>query len=634
MGNPQTLIVYEDEVDFPITQFKGEDRMFLRAEAENLPEASIGLVVLLSSNLDHLQKFSFLVKDDSVPLIWGYDKAPPCPDEILWSIQGLVHSSQNPVEINSQIAKLKEKALREESSKGSFRLDRDRHRELNLQAEELEKLVGDRTQSLYRSKVKLEEHLNRLRSLVRFISGVEKCLDLGDIVLFLQKEFRHLGRPIIGVSGPKKRTRLAYNQGYSPTLKEVAEKWEESSRLRFSDSLDREYLARNLGRPIGPLLSLPLTLLGQRPRHSRAILFLELYAEPLDQKAILDPLQGRLEPLVAAIDKILLQEDLDRASEMWESSFDGIVDPIAIVSASGSILRCNRAFRQKLEGWELPRESIGDSVSYELFWKGQVFQWQSYPISLGEGSSSDSRVFYFSDMTREFQFQQRVIQNEKMAALGQLAGNIAHELNNPLTGIRSMAQILLGEWDPESRNFDDLKEIELATERCQAIIRNLLDFSGEAPSKNLKVIDLNSLVNKTLPLLKTPMRHLNSEIQLDPRAPKVEVEPHLLQQVVFNLVNNACQASEEGARVRVTSKIVNGESVELSVEDKGKGIPEDLVEKIFEPFFTTKDPGQGTGLGLSVCREVIRRFQGELAVESQWGEGSRFYFRLPLVKGE
>jgi len=211
-----------------------------------------------------------------------------------------------------------------------------------------------------------------------------------------------------------------------------------------------------------------------------------------------------------------------------------------------------------------------------------------------------------------------------------LAGNIAHELNNPLTGLKSLAQVLRSEIKAESQIAQDLFEIEKAAGRCQKIIRNLLDFVYER-SHQLSPVNLDELVERTLPFLKTALRM--HRLQKDLRAPNffVLAEPQLLQQVIFNLIHNACQAMQKPGSLTIRTELINQDQVRLWVEDTGPGIEPHFIERIFEPFFTTKKEGSGTGLGLSLSKEIIERFHGQIGVESVLNQGASFWFDLPLT---
>ncbi len=310
---------------------------------------------------------------------------------------------------------------------------------------------------------------------------------------------------------------------------------------------------------------------------------------------------------------------------LWEKTFDGIEEPIAIIGLDGELVRSNRHFVARgLKGSEEGLIKNGDAV----------FRVERYDIRIKEQGPILSAVVHFHDVSTPMNLRERMIQMEKMSAIGHLAGHIAHELNNPLTGIRSLTQFILSQVAERPSLHSDLSEVEKAAQRCQEIILNLLDFSkGNLDSKKT-VCDLNEIISKTLPFLKSAIGLFEYEIELFPKPILVEVEPHLMQQVVFNLVNNACQALHNNiGKLRVLTAIDEKGAV-MSVEDSGPGIPRDLQNLIFEPFFTTKQEGQGTGLGLSFSRDFVRRLGGEIFCESEPGKGAIFRVVLPLAKAK
>jgi signal transduction histidine kinase len=277
-----------------------------------------------------------------------------------------------------------------------------------------------------------------------------------------------------------------------------------------------------------------------------------------------------------------------------------------------------------------------------------VYQVFSYPIQGTESQDTPLAnqslfVNHYVDITDSRELYLRVLQNEKISAIGLLAGNIAHELNNPLTGIKSLAQVLKAEIAVDhnklspadeknsSQSIRDLGEIEKSAARCQKIIHNLLDFSS-AEEGNIQTIAFDEVIEKTLPMLKSVTRYFETSLSLNSRGALVAIEPHLIQQVIFNIVNNACQAMDKRGKISIHSSLENEAWATLQISDTGPGIPEEIQAKIFEPFFTTKKEGVGTGLGLSMSKQVLDRYHGELAFESKLGAGTTFKIRLPILK--
>ena len=437
--------------------------------------------------------------------------------------------------------------------------------------------------------------------------------------------------------------------------------WSNRSRIRAGEHEDRLYLANEFGRPFVKVLAVPLkrrAVASDQEAESPATLFFE-HALPDDGvDRFIGFITERLQPLSIALDRILLEDHLKYTSLQWASTFDGIKDPIAIIDIDFNVVRANRHFssanvasrsyekscHRVLTGSENVCRGcpVPSTLETRQPQKGpikrgnRVYEVSSYPIRLHGDSISTNVINYYVDVTDSRELHGRMVQSEKMAAIGLLAGNIAHELNNPLTGIRSLAQVLLAEL-PQGQLREDINEVERAAGRSQRIIENLLDFSkGSSEQKQVR-ISLNEIVNRTLPMLKTAIREHRSEIQLTDEDCEVRVEPHLMQQVVFNLVNNACQAMVDPGTIAIeTDTCVDGQGrgwSRLHVKDTGAGIPPEIIDSIFEPFFTTKEKGQGTGLGLSMSRQVIEKFGGDIAVESTVGVGTHFIVRLPRGAG-
>jgi signal transduction histidine kinase len=417
--------------------------------------------------------------------------------------------------------------------------------------------------------------------------------------------------------------------------------WIEGSVLRQQSPGDSQYIADEMGRPVGRIIFLPL-------RGVKGAFFFEHGLETAAQAAFIEFIQERWPSLSLAVGRLLLEADLKSTSYLWEQTFDSIEEPVAIIDRNYQLLRCNSYFSQDmiLESCHkhfAHRDHIcagcplAMSLSSQLPQTGQVrrgpqgFEVHSYPIYFdGEEGSAGAFVNHYVDRTKSLELKSQLVQTEKMAALGHLAGHIAHELNNPLSGIRGLTQVLIQTLDPASTMHADLVEVEKAAARCQTIIQNLLEFSRKQNTSQLSVVDMNEILRKTLPLLKTALSPFRTDIQELEEPLTVRASPQLLQQVIFNIVNNACQATEEGGQIRISLK-GDGSWVELMVADSGVGIPDELKDQIFHPFVTTKPPGVGTGLGLSMCRNVVESFNGHIFFESEQGQGTKFFIRLPRV---
>lgn len=234
------------------------------------------------------------------------------------------------------------------------------------------------------------------------------------------------------------------------------------------------------------------------------------------------------------------------------------------------------------------------------------------------------------DISERKRLESQLIQSEKMAAIGQLAAGIAHEIRNPL-GIITNALYDLEEL-VDSSNREVGEDLGIAKEemgRVQAIINNLLEFSRESRAE-LEVVDINDLLRKTLQLMHKSLQ--NSDVRVVTEFGSLTTcmaNQNALRQIFLNLITNAVQAMPQGGELRLrTAPLIDGR-VQLEFADSGVGIPAEHLKDIFNPFFTTKEPGQGTGLGLSVVHSVVQRYKGEIRVESQVGRGSTFTIEFP-----
>ncbi len=234
--------------------------------------------------------------------------------------------------------------------------------------------------------------------------------------------------------------------------------------------------------------------------------------------------------------------------------------------------------------------------------------------------------------TQELQrMQAQLIRSEKLASLGEIVAGIAHELNNPLTGVLVLASLLEqeGKLDPELQ--DDVATIVHETKRCARIVKGLLEFSRETTPQKTPA-DLTQIMEKSLALIGTQSIFHDVRIERDyeENLPRAMVDPHQLEQVFINILLNAAQAMSGGGTLTLSARTA-GPDLRISIADTGAGIPAEHLGRIFDPFFTTKE--HGTGLGLAVSYGIVETHGGMIEVESRPEQGTTFAIRLP-VSGE
>ena len=249
-----------------------------------------------------------------------------------------------------------------------------------------------------------------------------------------------------------------------------------------------------------------------------------------------------------------------------------------------------------------------------------------------EGSAA---VIILRDVTEERLMQERLLQSEKMVSVGQLVSGVAHELNNPLTGIMGFAQLLLAR-ELDERTQRDVETIHTEAERASKIVQNLLSFAGRKRAEK-GLANMNVLLERVLELRNYDLRIKNIDVALDlaPDLPATMVDADQIQQVFLNLIINAEQAmlAANGRGTLTVRSRHEGDVLRLSLRDDGPGMEQETLRRIFDPFFTTKQTGEGTGLGLTISYGIVDEHNGRLWAESQPGQGTTFLIELPIVQG-
>lgn len=346
---------------------------------------------------------------------------------------------------------------------------------------------------------------------------------------------------------------------------------------------------------------------------------------------------------------------VQRAKEQWETACDALREGFAVVDAAGRVQRANRALAELL-GESVPHV-LGTDLSQAIFEHPDMLRQRlaetqggvSQPPLLARSeklgrtlridaapipSAPDERsvVVLVEDVTDQEMLETQLIQSEKLAAVGQLVSGVAHELNNPLTSIAGLSELLLQQSGLVTKDREHLQVIHEQAERAGRIVRNLLVFARKGPADATRV-DVGDVVRRTLLLLSYDMRMREIEIvkELGADIPDVLGDRAALQQVVLNLLTNAAQAVAtvpEGKPRKITVRTWFDDTVHLRITDTGPGIPNEVASHVFTPFFTTKEPGQGTGLGLSITYSIVDAHGGTISLERP-SEGAAFRVDLP-----
>ncbi len=348
---------------------------------------------------------------------------------------------------------------------------------------------------------------------------------------------------------------------------------------------------------------------------------------------------------------------LSQAKRDWEQTFDCIETPLAVMQWDYAVRRANLAYlkvaaqgegasasaatcHQYLFGRDEPCPGCplpvalesGKSARAEVSQSGRTYVVAAFPMP-GEGRA----VCTYRDVTEEYALTRRLIETEKMAAVGQLAGGVAHEINNPLGGILAFSQLMKRDAGRNEADKESLDLIEESALRCKRIVESLLKFSRHSKEEDRRLFDLSKCVEDAAVLFKAQLKSnpgVKLELNLASALPKLFGDPAQLSQVMLNLLQNGLQAlphveGELKGELKVDTGR-EGDRCFFAVSDTGCGIEEKHLTRIFEPSFTTKPPGEGTGLGLSIAYRIVQDHGGVFEVDTRLGQGSRFTVFLPI----
>ncbi|MEJ2744221.1 MAG: PAS domain S-box protein [bacterium] len=289
--------------------------------------------------------------------------------------------------------------------------------------------------------------------------------------------------------------------------------------------------------------------------------------------------------------------------------------------------------------------NLGVTVREEAqngYWEAEIFNRKKsgeiIPIFLrmstirNENGETLGYVGISEDITQRKRMEEELIQKEKLSALGEFISAIAHEINNPLTGVLGYAELLQHAENPKDFK-DDLQRLYKEAVRCQCLVKNLLTFARRStPHKESS--DVNEIVERSIELKRHQLKTDGVEvaINLDSGIPPAMLDPHQIQQVFLNIIDNAYHALREqgGPRLMGVTSVLKSGNVEISFRNNGPAIPQNVLGKIFAPFFTTKDFGKGTGLGLSIAHGIIRDHGGKISVQSEEGKDTVFTISIPF----
>lgn len=347
-----------------------------------------------------------------------------------------------------------------------------------------------------------------------------------------------------------------------------------------------------------------------------------------------------------ALEGALLLEAADRQRQAWEEAVDAIRLALCVVDRGGRVERANRAFAEILRA---PRSGLAGRPWREVLpsaWQGEVaaaladrdpaerefhLEGRTIAVSVFHAPAGGRAVLLLEDQTDRRGLQDRLLQAEKLSAIGQLIAGVAHDLNNPLTSVVGFADFLAESAETPPRIREPLRVIQQEAERASKIVKNLLSFARRQETR--QIASLRPMLEATIGLFRNYLDadRVVLECEIAPDLPDLDMNPNQLQQVFVNLIQNAAHAITSAGRpgtIRIAARRwMDGAAVE--VRDDGCGMEPGTAARVFEPFFTTKPEGQGTGLGLSISQGIVKEHGGRITLASRPGAGSCFTVELP-----
>jgi PAS domain S-box-containing protein len=355
--------------------------------------------------------------------------------------------------------------------------------------------------------------------------------------------------------------------------------------------------------------------------------------------------------------RLLAESQVRKAAEEWRTTFDAMTDSIAIIDSNCKLIRVNNAFARTVG--KSPKELIGMTCFETIHLSNcsiekcphqetlrtkkpamieliehntnRSFEVSTSPIFNEKGEVTAS-VHVARDTTERRKMQDQLMLTDRLASIGELVSGVAHEINNPLTGILGFSQ-LLSERNLPADMMEEVHIIQSEAQRTANIVKDLLTFARKhQPVKQPNQI--NQIIDDVLKLRNYEHRVNNIEVvkRYDPNLPPILVDYFQMQQVFLNLIINAeyfmLLVHGEGTLAIKTERVAG--MVRISFEDDGPGIRQDDLEKVFDPFFTTKEVGKGTGLGLSICHGIVGEHNGRVYACSEIGKGATFIIELPI----
>ena len=508
---------------------------------------------------------------------------------------------------------------------------------------------------------------------VNVVSSISEYVDTDETILLIF-DFENPDLVLKKILGQERNWKVesSFLVGESSFCRKISTEMVMLNGAAFSSSTVDPVFFDIVSNPMRKVLVAPLAI-------SKKILGALVFVNPVfnfndeKRKKILDLVVKGLANAIFAAEhnRKLIVSNADLEASQWEilnsrntlrTFFDNIPSCVYIVDRFYTIMAINSRRSERVN--KAPYELVGGKCYEKLFgysnpcplcrveeafegvpavrnlreWGPQetFVHWEITTIPIRENQIHVNQVIVFDeDITEKWILEANLIQSEKLASIGQLAANVAHEINNPLAAIIANAQLLLRDMvGGDEYTIDSLKLIETAGMRAAKIVSNLLESARKEKHDEFEETSLNETITDAMSMIQYEInnRSIITSMDLDPEVPMMFSNKNQLKGVWINLITNALGAIQNGTGTIAISTRYENNEFRIVFTDNGKGILPEHKNKIFEPFFTTKEAGKGTGLGLSVSLQVIKDHHGTIDVDSTPGKGSRFIILIPDIK--
>lgn len=496
--------------------------------------------------------------------------------------------------------------------------------------EQLQVQSNKKLQSLtlsYEEETKKNQSEKMLLHFLEFIRTESLRDDFISLLLkFLWKDFKRTGHVYQIGFCIQNEPRQSYFINYNGESEKIL-----FAPASISDLMQSKNLATFFGRPVGKIINWTL------PEFSKeAIFYIELVNTDFSKEAVQQYLKERLTLLSLYLDRWMIEKEYKTLVAKWDLTFAAFQGWVHVIDEDYIIQKANYLDLEKyseppkcyeiLAGRNSPCLlcPLGKDKPAEFYLtdKKRV----KSTASTFQLENKNYHFVFYEDLTPLDQLKTQIIQSERMSALGRLGNYLAHEINNPLTGLKSYIQLIQSESGPKTlpaQSLKDLEEVLKATLRSEKIVANLLSFTQEN-TVHLELGNFREVLDNTLTLLKTALR--KHRLFIDLKSDPIMIDRQGLQQVLFNLIKNSCQAIESEGIVKIFQEESATEYI-YTIEDNGPGLSQEIKENLFLPFMTTKKEGEGTGLGLYLSNRLMERMNARLKIDTDRPQG----FKAQLI---